>query len=268
MRLLGTLIGKGKAQPSDVAHGPSSLPAPQQPVFVVGDVHGRADLLEQVLELIDREIGAYRLKDPKLVFVGNLLDHGPASAQVIARMRELTAEFPANVICLLGNHEQMLLDFLEAPVARHSRWLKDGASATFASYGLEIGGGTIDRTNAEEAAAALHNAMGDDAIAWLGARPLMVSSGTLHVVHAAADPRRPLDDQTARVLTWGHPEFLGVARGDGQWVAHGHAAFDHPHLKDSRISVNTDAWQSGVLSAAMILPSGQVGFVQTAAGTA
>ena len=72
-----------------------------------------------------------------------------------------------------------------------------------------------------------------------------------------------MDDQVPRVLTWGHPEFLGVARGDGQWVAHGHSKFEQAHLKDSRISVDTGAWESGVLSVAMILPSGDVEFVQT-----
>ncbi len=263
MSLLGSLLGKGKSLSQPTTRGVTSLPMPTQPIFVIGDLHGRSDLLERVLELIDREIGAHRLKDPKLVFVGNLIDRGPSSRDVIARMQELTQEFPDNVVCLLGNHEQMCLDFLDTPVARHARWLKDGAAATFESFGLRLGGGLIDGSNAVEAAEALREAMGEQAIAWLRARQLIVSSGNLHVVHAAADPRRPLDDQTPRVLTWGHPEFLGVARGDGQWVAHGHSPFDHPHLKDSRISVDTDAWRSNILSAAMILPTGQVGFVQT-----
>lgn len=263
MSLLGSILGQKKTRPEPSANAAAVLPAPEQPIFVVGDLHGRDDLLERILESIDHEIGSLRLKNPKLVFVGNLIDHGPSSSAVIARMRELTLEFPENVICLMGNHEQMCLDFLDAPVARHSRWLKDGAAQTFESYGLSLGGAVVDGANAVEAAAALRNAMGEEVIAWLRERPLMVSSGTLHVVHAAADPRRDMNDQSARVLTWGHPEFLGVARGDGQWVAHGHAQFEHPHLKDSRISVDTGAWKSGILSAAMILPNGQVGFIQT-----
>lgn len=272
MSLLGSLFGKatGKAtakgkgaaaapQPGSKA---ATLPAPKQPVFVIGDLHGRLDLLERMLELIDHEIGTNKLANPRLVFVGNLIDRGPASAQVVQRMRELTTEFPDNVLCLMGNHEQMCLDFLDAPVARHARWLKDGAMQTFASYGLPLGEGGLDNDTAQAAADALREALGPDTIAWMQARPLMTSSGTLHVVHAAADPRRDLNDQTPRVLTWGHPEFIGVTRGDGQWVAHGHTVFERPHLKDSRISVDTGAWETGVLSAAMILPDGQVGFVQ------
>ncbi len=262
MSLLGSLLGKGKTKAPSTPKAPATLPAPTQPVFVIGDIHGRIDLLERILELVDHEIGQGKLKNPRLVFVGNLIDHGPSSAQVLSRMRELTDEFPENVFCLMGNHEQMCLDFLEAPVARHARWLKDGAAATFASFGVALPEGGLDGSTAENAALQLRHAIGDDMLAWMHRRPLILSSGTLHVVHAAADPRRDMDDQTPRVLTWGHPEFLGVARGDGQWVAHGHTMFERPHLKDSRISVDTGAWQTGVLSAAMILPDGQVGFVQ------
>ncbi len=265
MSLLGSLLGRSKGQTQTEPKAPATLPAPDQPVFAIGDVHGRLDLLEQILELIDHEIGSKTLKNPKLVFVGNLLDHGPDSARVLTRMRELTREFPHNVLCLMGNHEQMCLDFIDAPAARHARWFKDGAGATFASFGVAVPDEGLDGDAAPQMAAALGQAMGEDMVAWLRDRPLMTSSGTLHVVHAAADPRRAMDDQAARVLTWGHPEFLSVTRGDGQWVAHGHTVFDRPVLKDSRISVDTGAWQSGILSAAMILPNGQVEFVQATA---
>lgn len=265
MSLLGSLLGKSKSKAQPAPKVQATLPAPTQPVFVIGDVHGRLDLLERILEQVDQEIGQGQLKNPLLVFVGNVIDHGPDSAKVLLRMRELTEEFPKNVVCLMGNHDQMLLDFLDAPVARHSRWLKDGATATFASFGLRLPDEGLDGETADMAATALREAMGEELIGWMRNRPLMTSSGTLHVVHAAADPRRGMDDQTSRVLTWGHPEFLGVARGDGQWVAHGHTVTERPLIKDSRISVDTGAWETGVLSAAMILPDGQVGFVQAVA---
>lgn len=264
MSFLSSLLGQRKrqAQANAVFAATNALPWPKQPIFVIGDIHGRADLLERILEQLDTEIGALHLQDPKLVFVGNLIDHGPSSARVVSRLRELTLEFPENVACLLGSHEQMLLDFLTAPVARHARWMKEGAAPTFASFGVGLPGGSLDADAAEEAAKALRQAIGDDVLDWIKARPSIVSSGSLHVVHAAADPRRDMNDQSNRVLTWGHPEFLSVARSDGQWVAHGHTRFDRPFLKDSRVSVDTGAWETGILSAAMILPDGQVGFVQ------
>ncbi len=269
MSILGSLFGRGKAEdttahtskPDPVSAPLDNKPAPEQPIFVVGDLHGRVDLLEHMLELIDLQIGALRLDNPKLVFVGNLIDHGPASADVIRRMRELTGEFPAHVQCLLGSNEQMCLDFLEAPVARQARWLKDGGAMTLQSFAVGLPGS--EPQEAERVAAELKQAMGDEVIAWMRALPSKVSSGNLHVVHAAADPRRAMDDQTDRVLTWGHPEFLGVARGDAHWVAHGHSVFEQPEMKDSRISVNTAGWKTSVLSSAMILPDGRVDFLQT-----
>jgi len=267
MSILGSLFGRSKADDNDATPTPpatqqvESKPAPDQPVFVIGDLHGRADLLEHILELIDLQIGELRLDNPKLVFVGNLIDHGPSSADVVRRMQELTAEFPSNVQCLLGSNEQMCLDFLEAPVARQARWLKDGGAMTLQSYAVGLPGS--EPQEADRVAADLKQAMGDEVIAWLRARPSLVSSGNLHVVHAAADPRRAMGDQADRVLTWGHPEFLGVARSDNQWVAHGHSVSEQPEIKDSRISVNTAGWRTSVLSAAMILPDGRVDFLQT-----
>lgn len=262
MSILGSLIGKSKSEPLPSPRAPTGLPAPEQPIFAIGDLHGRIDLFEALLEQIDVEIGHHKLNNPKLVFVGNVIDHGPAGGALINRMRDLTQEFPNNVECLLGNHEQMCLDFLDAPMARFARWMKGGAAATFESYQVPLPVDGLTQQNAQEAADMLRDAMGGNVIAWMRARPSIVSSGTLHVVHAAADPRRPMDDQSARVLTWGHPEFLTVARSDGQWVAHGHTPTERPSLSDSRISVDTAAWQSGTLSCAMILPSGQVEFVQ------
>lgn len=262
MSILGSLMGKSQNKPEPTQKVAAGLPAPEQPIFVIGDLHGRIDLFEKLLEQIDIEIGSHKLTNPKLVFVGNLIDHGPSSAALISRMRSLTQEFPNNVACLLGNHEQMCLDFLDAPLARFARWMKGGAAATFESYQVPLPVDGLTTKNAQEAADMLREAIGGDVIAWMRALPSIMSSGTLHVVHAAADPRRAMTDQSARVLTWGHPEFLTVARSDGQWVAHGHTPTERPSLSDSRISVDTEAWRSGTLSSAMILPSGQVEFVQ------
>lgn len=265
MSILSSLLGRPSAKTQAEPQAPAGLPAPKQPIFVIGDIHGRIDLFEALLEKVDHEIGRNRLTAPRLVFVGNIIDRGPGSAGMVKRLSDLTREFPDNVECLLGNHEQMCLDFLDAPVARFARWMKEGAAATFESYEIPLPVGGLTADTAQGAADMLRDAMGGDNIAWMRNRPLIMSSGSLHVVHAAADPRRAMNDQSPRVLTWGHPEFLSVARSDGQWVAHGHTPSERPSLTDSRVSVDTDAWQSGVLSSAMILPSGQVEFVQVSA---
>ena len=96
---------------------------------------------------------------------------------------------------------------------------------------------------------------------WIAARPLSWNSGNLWAVHAAADPHFPMDQQSARVLLWGHPEFDGTARADDAWIVHGHTEIPEARSVDHRINVDTGAWQSGRLSAAAVLPDGSVTFL-------
>ncbi|MEM7471326.1 MAG: metallophosphoesterase [Pseudomonadota bacterium] len=263
MKFFDALIG-GKENEAETGTAEAGhLPAPEQPLFVVGDIHGRADLLEELLEKVDAAIGERGLKGPKLVFVGNLIDHGPQSERVLERLRELSTEFPDNVVCLLGNHEQMLLDFLDTPVARCARWAKEGADATFSSYEISLGESGLTSDNADAAAEFLKGALRSKRLDWLRQRPSHLVSGNVHVVHAAADPRRAMSEQSTRVLTWGHPEFLTVARNDAQWIVHGHSRVEDVGEKDGRIGIDTGAWETGVLTAAMILPDGTLDFIQT-----
>lgn len=232
-------------------------PAPDQPVFVVGDVHGCADLMERLLHRIDTYIEAEKLTNPLLAFVGDLVDFGPESRIVLNRLQGLSQEFPNNFVCLMGNHERMLLDFLDQPERKAARWLRAGGPATLASFGLLP---PADKTpEAYHACAqALSRAMGSELVGWLRSRPLSWQSGSLWVVHAAADPRVAMPEQSDRVLLWGHPEFEVMGRKDGAWVAHGHHAVETPVARDGRISVDTGAWETGRLTAAAIQPGGLV----------
>jgi serine/threonine protein phosphatase 1 len=231
----------------------------------VGDIHGRADLLELMLELIDAHIGGTEASDPQLVFVGDYVDRGPHSAEVLARLRELSRDFPDNVTCLMGNHERMMLDFMADPATRGPRWLRAGGGATLASFEIDpapLGSGTAPDAF-REAAGHLRAALPKGLEAWLGALPLSWHSGNLWVVHAGADPAHRMQDQTSRVLLWGHPEFESEPRGDGLWIAHGHAAADLPTARDGRIATDTNAWSSGRLTACAVRPDGRHDFLQT-----
>ena len=258
MSLLSRLMGR--QSPSDTnAELPPVGPVPDQPLFVIGDLHGELDLLEKMLEKIDGAIGQVKLSNPLLVFVGDLVDRGPNSAGVVRRMMELTTEFPENVVSLMGNHEQMLLDFLDAPIARHARWMRNGGVETCDSFGLKVPAEIGDPLVVADA---LIEAIGDELIDWLRIRPLMHTSGNITCVHAAVDPSKPVDRQSERILIWGHPDFLSSTRKDGQWIAHGHTVFDLPSIADNRISVDTGAYQSGVLTCAVLLPNGEADFLQ------
>ena len=258
MSLFGKLIGRSSSGKGALVAAPNG-PIPDQPLFVIGDVHGEMDLLEKMLEKIDGAIGLVKLSNPLVVFVGDLADRGAESEQVLRRVMEMTKEFPENVVSLMGNHEQMLLDFLDAPIARHSRWMRAGGIQTCESFGLKVPPEIGDPLVVAEALVA---AVGDDLLDWLRVRPLAHRSGNITCVHAAVDPNKPMDKQSERVLIWGHPEFLSTTRKDGEWIAHGHYVFDIPSIADSRISVDTGAYLSGTLTCAVLLPNGEADFLQ------
>lgn len=260
MSLFGSLLGR-KAQKRG-GEGPD-LPFPDQTHFIVGDLHGCLAQFEAMLVQIDALIGEFSLDQPRIVFVGDYIDRGPSSAQVLSRLYELTREYPDNVTCLLGNHEQMMLDFLDAPAIRHARWFRNGAKQTLMSFGINLPAepqwaGVAD-TIAETLRAQMEPGLED----WLRQLACIHVSGNLAVVHASADPGRAIDAQANRVMIWGHPEFMNRPRSDHFWVAHGHVILDEPVIADSRISVDTGAYKTGILTAALILPNGTVEFIQS-----
>jgi serine/threonine protein phosphatase 1 len=263
MKFLRSLFARGsEPQMPETAPADAVPPQPEQPLFVVGDLHGRVDLFERMLEQIDLVIGKMGLTNPKIIFVGDIIDRGPESAKTIARLIELTGEFPDNVVCLLGNHEQMLLDFLESPEARHARWFRNGGRETCESFGIQLPLEDEMAAKADQIAAELTAGLGQTALDWLKARPIQLASGNVVIAHAGLDPGRPLSDQSDRVMIWGHPEFMQRSRTDDIWVAHGHIVVDEAICADSRISVDTGAWSTERLTAALILPEGRVEFLQ------
>ncbi len=109
------------------------LPCPSPPVCAVGDLHGRLDLLERMLSAIAARAGAVA---PRIVFAGDMVDRGPDSAGILRRLHAMNRAAPDKVICLMGNHERMMLDFLQAPAANCALWLSNGGEATLGSFGL------------------------------------------------------------------------------------------------------------------------------------
>ena len=197
---------------------PFPRPAPKEPFVAIGDIHGRADLLKRALRSI---------KDTKIVCVGDYVDRGDDSAEVL---RLLYAR--PDVVCLSGNHEEMMLHFLDHPQKHGPRWLRYGGLQTLASFGVP---------GASEAAS--------------GAA-LDGQSGNVAVVHAAADPAVPIDMQTTETLHWGHADFETTQREDNIWVLHGHTIVDTPHADRGRVSIDTGSYATGRLTAAWVSSDG------------
>jgi serine/threonine protein phosphatase 1 len=234
--------------------------SPTCQLYIVGDIHGCLTLLEGALERIDAHAATHEMADLKLVLLGDYVDRGPQSAQVLNRLYALQKDVPDKVVCLMGNHEKMMLDFIDDPAGRGLNWLEFGGADTLASYGIQVPSKKSDIEGLTQASIELEAAMPADLQDWLRALPLIFQSGNIACVHAAMDPDKPSGDQSSRVLLWGHRDFMTNGRNDDLWVVHGHTVVKSAYCQNSRIALDTGAYQSGQLSVAAV-STGQCTFL-------
>jgi serine/threonine protein phosphatase 1 len=231
-------------------------PVPDRPFYAIGDVHGRDDLLARLLDAIAARPDG---DTATLVFLGDYVDRGPDSAGVLRRIAGLKADAGARAVMLAGNHEAMMLGFLDDPAALGVRWLRNGGGQTLESFGIEVPREAEDPEAADlraSLALRLAEALEPEGRAFLDDLPLAWFSGNVAAVHAGADPRRPVLDQLGERLLWGHPDFAQRPRSDGVWIVHGHTIVATPVAAAGRISVDTGAYATDRLTAAHVTGEG------------
>lgn len=232
-------------------------PRPVSPICVVGDLHGCDVLLERMLAKLAALPDAAKMR---VIFSGDMVDRGPGSAAVLRRLQEMTETTGPflETICLMGNHERMMLDFIDDPVGHGARWLSNGGDKTVESFGLSSdrpirpsdadGDATVENRPLIALRDALLSAMPEGLHDWLLQRPLLWSEDRLAVAHAGAKPNVRLDQQSEKHLLWGHREFRHRRREDGLWIVHGHFIVSEPVVAAGRIAVDTGAYYTGRLT--------------------
>jgi len=219
-------------------------------VYAVGDVHGERALLEDLLLQIRRD--AERLPAPAstaIVFLGDYVDRGPDSRGVLDLL--LDGPLPgAEHRFLLGNHEQVMLDFLQDP-ERAAGWLDYGGITTAASYGVRLPVPREAATRAEFRDA-LDAAVPAAHKAFLARLEPLVVYGDYAFAHAGVHPDRSLAEQQVGDLLWIREAFLEWTGPLEKRIVHGHTIRPTPEIFPNRIALDTGAYASGVLSAAIL----------------
>ena len=221
--------------------GPSGYRA-----YAVGDVHGRLDLLEELLEMIAADDAARAPASTLLVFLGDLIDRGPNSAEVVERVRSLAAEGTRTVF-LLGNHEEVLLRLLRGETSLLTGWLKFGGSECARSYGLDPR--KLARQAPDKALAAIAEAVPQEHADFLASFADTFRFGDYLFVHAGIRPGVDLALQRQADLRWIRAPFLEDERDHGAVVVHGHTICASVEERPNRIGIDTGAYRSGVLTA-------------------
>jgi serine/threonine protein phosphatase 1 len=224
----------------------ASTPADTR-IYTVGDVHGRADLLAETLELIDQDVERRPVAYSIEVYLGDYVDRGADSKGVIDLLAARLVR--NNAVCLRGNHEELLERFLNDPRLLES-WLKLGGLQTLASYGVQL---RRDRREKPEALQArFRQAFPHAHVLFLKCLKPWICCGDYLFVHAGIRPLVPFDRQSMRDLLWIRDEFLNSAHHHGKCIVHGHTPVPHPDLRPNRINIDTGAWQSGKLTCAVL----------------
>ena len=214
--------------------------------YVIGDIHGRLDLLDQLLAEIERERSKSPARKTLLVFLGDLIDRGPQSAQVIERLRSYSSE-GVRTIFLLGNHEEVLLRILDGDTWLIPSWLRFGGAQCLQSYGGDPA--KIVGKSDERALAVIRAAIPEDHEQFLKSFVDTCRFGDYLFVHAGIRPGIPVENQLQEDLRWIREPFLLDDSDHGCVVVHGHTISPEVEERPNRIGIDTGAYRSGVLTA-------------------
>lgn len=236
-------------------------------VYAVGDVHGRYDLLVALLEAIVADVGMLAPGErPLLIFCGDYVDRGPASAEILTTLVWLSRHAALDVEFLRGNHEAMMLAFLDRP-DENEPWLRVGGAETLRAYGVDPGDDDADRDCARLRDELLDRLPASH-LQFLRRLPSRATCGAYVFVHAGLRPGVPLARQEDDDLLWIGDDFLKHEHRFEKMVVHGHSwTSDKPAVTPYRIGIDTGAYRTGVLTAARLGPS-SVEFLQARGGEA
>ncbi len=228
------------------ALGETAASAPEgRRVYVIGDIHGRADLLGRLHAGIEDDAREAGPADNLIVYLGDLVDRGPSS-QAVVDLVLAAAPVGFRKLCLLGNHEAMMLEFL-GNIGIGLSWALNGGVATLASYGVESLTGDKEsewRRVQRELAAAIPERQ----LAFLRRLALHHEEGGYFFAHAGVRPGIALDGQNPDDLLWIREDFLDSTADHGKVVVHGHTVTREVEVRPNRIGIDTGAYATGCLT--------------------
>ena len=219
-------------------------------IYCIGDIHGRLDLLTQLQQLILIDAEHY-LGNKTIVYLGDYIDRGPESKQVIDYLIDHDKLTDFKKIYLLGNHEQAFLQFLhtgEPNIAND--WFKFGGLTTLMSYGVELRGIPtlldMKRIHTE-----LTYKTPKQHLKFYQNLTISYEAGDYYFVHAGVKPKTKLDKQRPEDQIWIREEFTNSILYHGKVIVHGHTITPEPELLSNRIGIDTGAYSTGILTCAV-----------------
>jgi serine/threonine protein phosphatase 1 len=220
-----------------------SLPAGTR-IYAIGDVHGRLDLLNELLSRIDADIALRPTNKAVHVFLGDYIDRGPLSRETIDRLIQLGKT--RECVFLKGNHELIALKCL-SDRGLFDQWMRLGGLETLVSYGITL----AQLANSKpivELQAAFHSALPQAHFGFFRDLQLSYECGDFFFVHAGVKPGVELSRQMENDLLWIRDEFLSSQDDFGKIIIHGHTPTRAIEVGPNRINIDTGAFATGRLT--------------------
>lgn len=244
-----------KSLTSEVLKHRPRVPAGRR-IYAVGDVHGRADLLSELVARIDDDLRLRPHVHPIEVFLGDYIDRGPNSRQVIDLL--IARQQTHDATYLKGNHEDCVLQFLSDPSVLPA-WKSIGGLNTIFSYGVTPTR-YDDPQSQYEIATALAQAMPGSHLGFFQSLALSFTFGDYFFAHAGVRPGIPLQEQSQQDLLWIREDFLWYEEDFGKVIVHGHTPAKEPDIRPNRINIDTGAYATGRLTC-LVLEGDQMSFL-------
>jgi serine/threonine protein phosphatase 1 len=218
-------------------------------IYAVGDVHGCYDLLTRLEQQIADNAARFP-GDKWIVMLGDYVDRGPRSSDVI---HHLMGPPPPDFTryCLAGNHEQLMLSYLERPDPEHA-WLSLGGRETLHSYGIRQ---VLERQAMQPV---LARQIPAQHVEFIRRAPSLISVPGFVFVHAGLRPEIPLSQQSEQDMLWIRPDDDLAPSSTKLLTVHGHTPVPAVEARGGRINIDTGAFATGILSSVRILRNGRV----------
>jgi serine/threonine protein phosphatase 1 len=217
-----------------------------QRIYAIGDIHGRLDLLDQLILLIEEDNASRERVRTQLIFLGDLCDRGPDSRGVIERVMQL-ASASSDVRLIAGNHEELLIRAWDGDRRSAGLINRVGGKETMLSYGIDEA--DYDKVDLDELVELISNHVPEDHIAFLKGADDWIVAGDYLFVHAGIRPGDALEEQRTSDLRWIRREFTDFNGDHGMIVIHGHTITEAVDAQDNRIGIDTGAYATGKLTA-------------------
>lgn len=239
---------------------------PDTVIYAIGDIHGRSDLLTAIHALIAADASRREAPRKLVIYLGDYVSRGVDSRQVVDRVRDWLPE-GFERIALKGNHEDLLLRFLDGELDAGRHWFDYDGLDALGHYGVTI----PDRQARDDASVAFLRdgfaaVLPQTHLNFFRSLPASHRAGDYCFVHGGLRPGVALTEQTDHDFMWIRKPFLESDADHGAVVVHGHSVSTHPVVRHNRIGIDTAAYRSGVLTC-LVLEGTTRDFLQTRAAS-